>query len=122
MLKTQIESSANIPDHLLHPGGVLEDIMNYIDQKSAASIPWFNLGAALTFLGSVMGQKVMTETQLRTNLYTITLGSSGLGKNAPFSPLLQLLEYSGGGKLFGPTDLTSSDFTFFFPSSAISLP
>ena len=97
-----------IPNIILKPQGVLQDIVEYIDKNSAVSIPFFNLGAALTLLGSVCGQKIQTETGLRTNLYSIALGYSGTGKNAPFSSLPNLLLNSDAQIVLGPTELTSA--------------
>jgi hypothetical protein len=59
-------------------------------------------------LGNVAGQKIQTETGLRTNIYSIALGYSGAGKNAPFSCLPQLLARTGASMTLGPTELTSS--------------
>jgi len=101
-------SERDIPEHLLHPGGTLECLMAYIDQNAAVSVPLYNLGSSLVFFGNVLGQKLSTETGLRTNLYVICLGYSGTGKNAPFSTLPQLLLYSDAAETSGPTEITSS--------------
>jgi len=92
----------------MKPEGILQDIMDYIDSNSAVSIPFFNLGAAITFLGSVLGQRVQTETGLRTNIYSISLGYSGTGKNAPFGTIPKLLTDTDAKTILGPTELTSS--------------
>jgi hypothetical protein len=54
-----------------------------------------------------VGQKVMTETGLRTNLMCICLGYSGVGKNAPHNALSELLVRSSAHSIMGPTTVTS---------------
>lgn len=102
-----IKKETPFPDDLLHPGGLLEEIMDYIRDHSAASKPIFSLAASLSCLGAVMGQKVMTQTGLRTNLYCISLGYSGSGKNGAISTLPQILRHTKAMQYQGPTELTS---------------
>lgn len=93
---------------ILNPGGLLQQIMEYIDINSPVSIPIFNLAAATTFLGAVAGQKFQTETGLRTNLYSIALGFSGSGKNSPFATIPSLVLQTKAQAILGPTELTSA--------------
>lgn len=79
------------PAELLEPGGLLGEIMAYIERSTAVSYAPFNLAAAITVLGSIAGQRVMTETGLRTNMYCVCLGYSGCGKNAAHQALPTLL-------------------------------
>lgn len=96
------------PTEILQPGGMLQEMMDFIDRASAASLPLFNLGASVAFIGSLCGQRVMTETGLRTNTYFVCLGYSGTGKNAPISGLPQLAMVSNAAAMMGPTELTSA--------------
>jgi hypothetical protein len=91
----------------LQPGGVLQGIMEHIERNSAVSFPLFSLAAAITALGSVIGQKVMTETGLRTNIYSIALGYSGSGKNSPLGTIPQLLARTDANCILGMNTLTS---------------
>lgn len=97
-----------LDDIFLHPGGILEKIMDHIEKNSAVSIPLFTLGAAITFLGAVAGQKFATASGLNTNIYSIVLGYSGTGKSSPFGCLSRLLYNIGATDIWGPTELTSS--------------
>ena len=101
------EESA-IPQSILQPGGILQKLLEYIESNSAVAVPYFSLSASVTFLGNILGQKVMTESGLRTNLYCISLGYSGSGKNAAFSTLPHLLLRTDAYKTLGPSELTSS--------------
>lgn len=103
----EMEEEKALSEQLLHPGGILEEIMDYIEENSAVSVPIFSLSAALSFLGAIAGQKFMTETGLRTNLYCISLGCSGSGKNGALATLPLLLRNSIAAEIAGPTELTS---------------
>ena len=100
--------TATVPVEILQPGGLMQEIMDYIEISSAASIPLFNVGAAASLVGSLIGQRVMTESGLRTNLYVIALGYSGSGKNAPISALPQLIRNSNAAILESVTELSSA--------------
>lgn len=102
------KTTSSVPLELLQPGGILQEIMDYIEISSAASVPLFNLGAATTLLGALIGQRIMTESGLRTNLYTIALGYSGSGKNAPISALPQIIRNSNAACLESATELSSA--------------
>lgn len=104
----QSEIKFVIPDNLLHPGGLLEDIIDCIKQNSAVAVPFFSLGAAIAMLGNVAGMKVQTETKLRTNFYIVALGYSGTGKNAPFEPVSHIILKSDAHQTKGITEFTSS--------------
>ena len=102
-----IRPECEISPTVLCPGGILQELMDYIDANSPVAVPLFSLAASVVFLGTIAGQRVMTETALRTNMYCISLGYSGSGKNAPFITLPQLLQRVDTN-LNGPTELTSS--------------
>ena len=96
-----------LPEGLLEPGGILQALMDYMEAGGAASHALFNLAAAVTLLGGVAGQKIMTETGLRTNMYCCSLGYSGSGKDAPMSLLPLLLSRTTAHGLLGPNSVTS---------------
>ena len=107
--KAEPNETNDAPLQILHPGGVLELVMNYIRDSSVTDYPLFSLGVALTLIGTLMGQKIMTETGLRTNLYFFVLASSGTGKNAPLLAIPRLLAHCGvDGAYLGPTSLAST--------------
>ena len=106
------EHKTKIPRTILSPGGLLQDIMEYIDASSAASVPYFSLAAAITLVGNILGHRVKTETDLRTNMYTITLGYSGSGKSAPIGGVKQILLRSNAANTVGITELTSAPAIF----------
>lgn len=96
-----------LPEEFLHPDGYLEMVMDYIRQSSAVYHPVFGLASALPLLGTLIGQKYQTETGLRTNLYSIALGYSGAGKNAPNNALPAILQTSHAASCWAGNDFTS---------------
>lgn len=95
------------PDACLHPGGILEELMDYVLQSSAVSHPVFNLAGCIPALGSLIGHRVASQTGLRTNFYTVALGYSGSGKDAPQSAIPDLFIKTDASELMGPNELTS---------------
>ena len=95
------------PDVVLKPGGLLQEIMDYTEASTPTHFPLFALGGAVCLLGTLAGQKVQTETGLRTNFYVITLAYSGSGKDGPLAACSHLLGHAGAEALLGPSCLTS---------------
>lgn len=95
------------PEHLLHPGGLLESLMTYTVKASAVSHPVFALAGAVAAVGTLAGQKWMTETGLRTNVYCLALGYSGAGKDSPQAALPQIFQRSRAAECLGGNALTS---------------
>lgn len=106
-LAAATEEDSGWPELLLHPGGLLEDLMAYIIKASAVSHPVFALAGAVAAVGTLAGQKWMTETGLRTNVYCLALGYSGAGKDSPQSALPQIFQRSRAAECLGGNALTS---------------
>ena len=70
-----------MPDLLLHPHGVLHDLVDWIDETSIRPQRPFAVASALTILGTILGRRYSTESGLRTNLYLVGVGPTGCGKN-----------------------------------------
>lgn len=81
-------------------GGLLKQIVDYLDKATIQSVYDFNLAAAISLLGVVAGAKVETESGLRTNFYTMAIGPSGVGKSQPMSAITTLLLESESTKGF----------------------
>ncbi len=99
---------ATYPDEVLHPGGLMEEIMDFIEKTSAASVPLFNLAASITILGAIAAMKVQTETGLKTNFYTISIGHSGTGKDAGNKSAQRLLKNTAAQGCLAPSELASA--------------
>lgn len=95
------------PIECLQPGGLLQEIMTYVEKSSSNHKPIFALSAAIALVGNLLGQRVMTETGLRTNMYCVSIGYSGCGKNASHSAISAILRGSEARASMGPTDTAS---------------
>lgn len=95
-------------ERILSPGGVLGRMMQFIEDRAyQPSPPIFALAASLVTIGTLVGQKVMTETGLRTNLYVVALADSGVGKNLPMLALEQLMMEAEVDNFLGPKRFAS---------------
>lgn len=77
------EEDNDIPSTLLHPGGLLEEIIDYANETAVCYQPLFALGAALTICGTIFGRRYQDESGQRP---TSTSWGSGLlppGKTTP---------------------------------------
>ncbi len=77
--------------------GLVGEIADWITASSFKPIPALSLAAALTGVGMVKAHRVRSETDLRTNLYTIGLAPSGGGKEDSMKLMKKLLKSSGHG-------------------------
>lgn len=79
------------PEDILHPGGLLEEVMNYIRLSSIRTRAPYSLAGAIVLLGALAGQRIKGETGLTTNMYCAVLGKSASGKDAPKRAVVRLL-------------------------------
>lgn len=70
------------PDKFFNPPGLVGETFRWILSTNIKPQPELSLAAALVACGTVMGRKVRTETNLRTNLYILALVETGAGKEA----------------------------------------
>ncbi len=101
------EGQNDIPDLLLQPGGIIDDITAWIIQTAIRPQPIFALANTLVALGAVFGRKVRTKTDIRTNLSAISIGHSGSGKDHSRKCIERLLEEAGYDQIIGGEDLAS---------------
>lgn len=97
----------NMPDFLLHPGGFLEEMTDWINAGAHRPQPILALGAALAAMGTVMGRKVRTESNLRTNLYIVGIGETSCGKEHARQCIKALLSAAECDEYLGPENLAS---------------
>lgn len=95
------------PEKLLSPGGMMQDVMEWITSSSAVSIPEFNLAGAIAMIGTLAGHRFQTETKLKTNFYVIAIGHAGSGKDAPQEAIPAVLLQSTEMNCIGPQSLPS---------------
>lgn len=95
------------PAHLLVAPGLVGDVATYINRTAIKPQPVLALGAALALCATVMGRKVRTATNIRTNPYIINIADSGAGKEHPRKAIKRLLADAGVIFLLGAEDLAS---------------
>lgn len=94
--------------------GVLALFVAYIVETAIRPQPWLAVGAALAVLGTLMGRRYRTLSNLRSNLYIVGMAASGGGKdharNAIKEALLAagLSDHIGGNKLASGAGLLSA--------------
>ncbi|MCC6530944.1 MAG: bifunctional DNA primase/polymerase [Burkholderiales bacterium] len=95
------------PEHLLWPPGLIGDIVRYMNATAIRPQPVLELAAAIAFCGTIMGRKVCTPTDLRTNVYVIGVADSGAGKEHARRAMLSILEGADALSLLGGERLAS---------------
>lgn len=85
----------NLPKDFQHPGGFVEEVMNYINDTAVCEQPMFALAAALTLTGILIGRKAEADDGTRSNLYVMAIGASSSGKNQPLKAIADLLDAGG---------------------------
>jgi len=83
------------PEDLLHPPGLLGDVCAWINSTARYPQPALALANAIAAMGAVVGRKVESETELRTNFYTIGVSESGTGKEHSRKAIKKLFEAAG---------------------------
>jgi hypothetical protein len=83
------------PEELLSPPGLLGDVCAWINSTARKHQPALALANAIAALGAVVGRKIESETELRTNFYTIGVSESGTGKEHSRKAIKKLFEAAG---------------------------
>ena len=77
---TETNNQYKLPSKLHGLCGEIEDWINSTAYKRQ---PLLAINAALVFVGALKGQRVCTARNLLTNMYALSLGESGCGKDHP---------------------------------------
>ena len=75
----------------LNPPGLVGEVVAWIREASGMDQPKFALAAGLTACGALLGRGVKDYTGQRTNLYTLAVGHTSAGKNAPIQAIQAIL-------------------------------
>ena len=75
--------------------GALGLMVRHILATAIRPQPWLAVGAALTALGTLMGRKVRTASNLRSNLYVLGIAESGGGKDHARKAIKEILFQAG---------------------------
>ncbi len=85
-------ANGELPADLKHPGGFVEEVMNYINETAVCTQPGFALGAALTLAGTLYGRRVQGDDGQRTNIFVMSVGYTSSGKDHPLKSIQRILD------------------------------
>lgn len=87
--------------------GLVGDMMDWIDESARQPCRALGLGPALTFIAALAGRHNAGPTNLRPNLYVVTLAKSGFGKDHARKCINDLVTVAGLDRWLGPEELMS---------------
>lgn len=85
------ETLEHLPKDIRHPGGLVEEIMDYMNTTSMCYQPAFSLSAALVTAGLLYGRRYADESGMRTNIFAINIGHTSAGKDHGISIIKKIL-------------------------------
>lgn len=95
------------PPELLKPPGLVGELMDFIEFRAIKSQPIYSLAGSLTAVGALLGRKIRTDSDIRTNIYSLAVGTSGSGKEACRAVIKRCFYEAGAGALAKIDDLAS---------------
>jgi hypothetical protein len=98
---------AGIPDELLHPVGLLSEIVDFTLETSKYPQPEIALAGAVALLAVLTGRKVCDEIDTRTNVYVLTVNPARSGKDRPREVNKEILYLANGQDMVGPERIGS---------------
>ncbi len=98
---------APVVDAVMRPGGVLQEIVDWVVGTSISPQPFLALGAAICAVGAVAGRRYRTVLDNRTNIYAVALAASGSGKDHPRKCIRNALAAAGLADYLGGEELAS---------------
>jgi Bifunctional DNA primase/polymerase, N-terminal/Primase C terminal 2 (PriCT-2)/Protein of unknown function (DUF3987) len=106
---TEYQPLPSIPvaSDIMDVGGFLGRYVKFCVETSISPQRFLALGAGLCCVGAVAGRKYRAKTNLRTNLYAISLGGSGSGKDHARSVNKELIFAAGLSDYLGGEELAS---------------
>lgn len=87
------------PPHLYDAPGLPGRLAAFVNKTALMPQPLLALGASIAAAGALMGRKVRSESNLRTNFYIIGLAPSGSGKDHARTVIKRMLHDTGLGDL-----------------------
>lgn len=92
-----------IPEEYCTPPGLLGDIVRWIVAAEDRPVPQLGLGAALAYVGALMGQRwAHPSKSARTNFYCVGVAPTGYGKQHAITAVKELANAANTPKAIGP--------------------
>ncbi len=95
------------PPHLLRPPGLIGDIAEWMDSCAAHEVRLLSMAAALSTVAVTIGRNYSTSSGLRSNLQTLGVCPTGVGKENGRRCASLLLEHAKLGHRLGGEEFTS---------------
>lgn len=93
--------TAPFPAALLDCSGLVGDVAQWMISISPRPQPALCLASTITTLGAILGRRVRTPSNLRTNIYALGIGETGCGKDPSIKLPVSLLGHSGLERFIG---------------------
>lgn len=97
----------DIPDAVLNPPGILGTIADYMTATAPRPQHIFSVSTAICMVATAAGRMYETPTGLRTNMYMLSIGQSGAGKDHPRKTLTRILHEAELFDLVGGEEIAS---------------
>lgn len=95
-------------EELTHPGGLVEDLVDWITASAERPSRPLALSAVLPFVAALIGRRFASPSDLRTNLYVCALAPSGVGKDHARAQIKRLVMAAGLDPFAGPARFMSA--------------
>jgi hypothetical protein len=99
-----VKQTDNLPDDLCKPPGFLGALIEHMNETAEFSYPEFFLAASLSLLATISGRKIQDYRGTRPNLFCVSIGPSGCGKNHARKVVQKILAHTN---LEGPEKFTA---------------
>lgn len=93
---------------LTHPGGYIEDLIDWIVSSAEHPSRELALSAVIPFVGALIGRRFAGYRDARTNIYSIALAASGYGKDHARQQIKRLIAAENLHAFSGPARLMSA--------------
>jgi hypothetical protein len=101
-----------LPPHLTHPGGLLEDMIDWICSTSLRPSRELALATAITSIGMLAGRYWAGPTYAGTHFYVVCLAESGWGKDHHINCANRILSQMKLAGCIGPDEFMSQSSVY----------
>jgi hypothetical protein len=114
-LNSQVESSEELDDeafckNLVPESGLLRDVFDFYNEVAYRRSVVMGLACAVSLVQTILGRRIRSHTDLRTNDYNLILATTGSGKEACESTITKILDAADPGcRYLIPPDIQSGN-------------
>lgn len=104
-ISEKIYQRPKFPEELLTPPGLVGEIAQYMNSQAHREQPIISVAAAIAFCGAIMGRRVQGQDGMRTNIYCMSIGETGCGKENARKCIKKIIYACNDAKLEGLCDV-----------------